>query len=152
MKLVKTIDQYKGRYVIFCESVKNNVVNEGTYIRLVYSTPTFITNGIHLCFSIIPTAIEKCYSKYKILFDRQLHKDVIEKLKNIEEDVVKQVGIENKVPHYKIMEQVKYGYLKLSIEESVLPILNQELTVILKISGAWETDVNYGVTYKFTSC
>jgi hypothetical protein len=151
MKLVKTLDQYKGRCVIFCESVKNNVVNEGTYIRLIYSTPTFSTNGIYMCFTITPTAIDKCYSKYKITFDRQIYKEAIELLKNIEEDIVKQVDIEDKIPHYKISEQVKYGHLKLSVEEGVTPLLNKELTVILKISGVWETETNYGVTYKFSS-
>lgn len=151
MKLVKTLEQYEGRCIIFCESVKNNVVNEGTYIRLVYSTPTFVANGVHLCFTVVPTAVDKCYSKYKITFDRQIYKDVIEKLKIIEEDVVKQVGVEDKVPHYKIMEQVKYGYLKLSVDDGVAPTLNKEMVVILKISGVWETDAHYGVTYKFSS-
>jgi hypothetical protein len=152
MKLVKTLDQYEGRYVIFCDSVKNNVVNEGTYIRLVYSTPIFSTNGLHMCFTVTPIAVDKCYSKYKITFDRQLHKEMIDKLKIIEEDIIKQVGIEDKVPHYKITEQIKYGHLKLSVDDDVMPSLNNEMTIILKISGVWETDVNYGVTYKFTNC
>ena len=111
----------------------------------------FATNGIHLCFTITPTTIDKCYSKYKIIFDRQIYKEVIELLKNIEEDVLKQVGIEDKIPHYKITEQVKYGHLKLSVEEGDTLTLNKELTIILKISGVWETDANYGVTYKFSS-
>ena len=71
------------------------------------------------------------------------------KIKYIEEDIVKQVGIENKTPHYKITEQVKYGYLKLSMEEDASPQINKEMEVLLKISGVWETDSCYGVTYKF---
>lgn len=150
MKLIKRLGQYEGRNVVFCESVKNNVVNEGTYIRLVYATPAFATNGMHLSFSISPCYVEKCYSKYKIAFDRQVFKDVVERLKYIEEDVIKQSGIENKVPCYKIAEQLKHGYLKLSAEDGVSFLLNKEMEVILKISGIWETDEHYGVTYKFT--
>ena len=149
MKLVNTLEQYEGRHVVFCDSVKNNVVNEGTYIRLIYSTPIFTTNGLNLSFIVTPTAVDKCYSKYKITFDRQLHKDIIDKLKSLEEDIVKQAGIEDKVPHYKIAEQIKYGNLKLSVDDGETPVLNKELMVILKISGVWETDVHYGVTYKF---
>ena len=149
MKLIKRLDQYERRYVIFCESVKNNVVNEGTYIRLVYTTPTFATSGLHVSFKITPHFADKCYNKYKLTFDKQAHKDIVEKIKYIEEDIVKQVGIENKTPHYKITEQVKYGYLKLSMEEDASPQINKEMEVLLKISGVWETDSCYGVTYKF---
>ncbi len=149
MKLVKTLQRYNGEYIVFCESIKNNVVNEGTYSRLVYSAPTFTMNGVHLCFTITPMFIEKCYNKYKIVFDKILYKDVIEKLKYVEEDIIKQSGTEHKDPHYKIYDQIKHGCLKMSIED-IAQITQTDITIMLKISGVWETDSNYGVTYKFT--
>ena len=48
MNIVKTIDQYNENYIYFCEAIKNNIMNEGSFIRIIYSTPQFILNGIYL--------------------------------------------------------------------------------------------------------
>jgi hypothetical protein len=149
MKLVKTLQQYNSDCIVFCESIKNNVVNEGMYLRIVYSTPTFTMNGVHLCFTITPICVEKCYNKYKIVFDKTAHKEVVEKLKYVEEDIINQSGTEHKEPHYKIYDQIKYGFLKFSMEDAI-PITQHVMTIMLKISGVWETDSHYGVTYKFS--
>jgi hypothetical protein len=119
------------------------------YLRLVYSTPTFTMNGVHLCFTVTPICVEKCYNKYKIMFDKIAHKDVIDKLKYVEEDIIKQSGTERKDPHYKIYDQIKHGYFKLPTEEVILNT-QSPITIMLKISGVWETDSHYGVTYKFS--
>jgi hypothetical protein len=48
MNIVKTIEQYNDDFVYFCEPIKNNIMNNGSFIRILYSTPTFILNGIYL--------------------------------------------------------------------------------------------------------
>ena len=51
----------------------------------------------------------------------------------------------NKLPSNKIYEQIKSGYIKLFSD-----IGNKtNCSFILKISGIWETQTNYGLTYKF---
>lgn len=150
MKLAQRIDQYDGVNVVFCESTKNNVVNDGTFLRLVYSTPTFALNGVHVYFPIVTTFTEKSYNKYKVTFDKQVHANIIEKLKMIEEDIIKRVGVEGKEAHYKITDQVRCGFLKLTMDHEMDQTPNVSCLVLLKISGVWETDTQYGVTYKFS--
>ena len=70
---------------------------------------------------------------------------LINNIKVIEEDILRKVNITDKVPQYKIYEQLKNGNIKI-FSESIDKIKN---TFLLKISGIWETKNEYGLTYKF---
>ena len=48
MNLVKNFKQYNNNNVLFFEPIKNNIMNEGNFIRILYSTPIFILNGIYI--------------------------------------------------------------------------------------------------------
>jgi hypothetical protein len=60
---------------------------------------------------------------------------------------LKKVNIKNKTPMMKIYEQLKNGNIKIFTNELLFKTNNSAFT--LKISGIWETDLYYGVTYKF---
>ena len=145
MNIVKTIDQYNIKYVYFCDSIKNNIINDGNFIRIFYSTPLLVFNGIYISVNIGYIYIEKYYNKFKCSFDLIQYQHIIEKIKVIEEDILRKVNITDKVPQYKIYEQLKNGNIKI-FSESVDKIKN---TFLLKISGIWETKNEYGLTYKF---
>jgi hypothetical protein len=145
MNIVKTIDQYNEDYVYFCEPIKNNIMNDGNFVRIIYSTPIMVLNGIYIQVNISYTSIDKYYNKFKCLFDVNQYKDIIEQLRKIEEDILKKVNIENKTPQYKLYEQLKNGNIKV-FSESYEKINS---TFLLKIAGIWETEYEYGLTYKF---
>jgi hypothetical protein len=145
MNIVKTLDQYDDNCVYFCEPIKNNIMNEGNFIRIIYSSPLFMLNGIYISININHITIEKYYNKFKCIFDVGIHKDLIEKLHIIEENIIKKINIKNKIPQYKIYEQLKTGNIKIFSDNSD-KITNNFL---LKIAGIWETDTYYGLTYKF---
>ena len=151
MNIVKTIEQYNDNYVYFCEPIKNNIMNEGIFIRVIYSNSLFMLNGIYLSLFINHMNIEKYYNKYKCRFDVNDYKLVIEQLKRIEEGLLKKVSIRNKVPQYKLNEQLRYGQLKI-FYDTTNTLKNNSVTdnaFLLKISGIWETEMHYGLTFKF---
>jgi len=145
MNIVKTIEQYNDDYVYFCDPIKNNIMNDGNFIRILYSTPIFILNGIYLSISINQLTIEKYYNKYKCSFDIGTHINIIHRIKNIEENILNKINIKGKSPQYKIYEQISNGNIKI-FSDNIDTISNNFL---LKIAGIWETDYNYGLTYKF---
>ena len=51
----------------------------------------------------------------------------------------------NKIPLFKIYEQFSSGYIKIFSDFEN----KAKYSFILKISGIWETQINYGLTYKF---
>lgn len=147
MNIVKTLDQYDENCIYFCDPIKNNVMNEGNFIRILYSTPTFVLNGIYLLIRLNDIIVEKYYNKYKCIFNVNNHKDIIEDVKVIEDSLLKKINIKNKFPQNKIHDQLKNGNIKIFSDVNPKTYTN---SFLLKISGIWETETHYGVTYKFS--
>jgi hypothetical protein len=145
MNIVKTLDQYNEDCVYFCDPIKNNIMNEGLFIRILYSTSFFVLNGIYISINMNHTTIEKYYNKFKCCFDVSLYKDLIEKLYTLEKNIIDKINIQGKIPQYKIYDQFKTGNIRIFSEN----FEKQTNTFILKIAGIWETEMNYGLTYKF---
>ena len=144
MNLVKQINQYDNKCLFFCEPIKNNIMNEGIFIKILYSNENISLNGIYLLVQFCDIVCEKYYNKYKCSFNILNNKDIINNLKLIEEEILKKYNT-TKTPCYKIYEQIKCGYIKMY---SIIGI-KQTSSFVLKISGIWETPQNYGLTYKF---
>jgi hypothetical protein len=145
MNIVKNIDQYNDDFVYFCDPIKNNIMNNGNFIRILYSTSLFVLNGIYLNIYINQLTIEKYFNKYKCAFDIGAHANLIQRIKIIEENILKKINILGKAPQYKIYEQISNGNIKI-FSDNIDNITNNFL---LKIAGVWETEYHYGLTYKF---
>jgi hypothetical protein len=145
MNIVKRLNQFDIDNVYFCDPIKNNIVTDGTFIRILYSNKLFMLNGIYLLIIFHNLTIEKYYNKFRCNFDINLHKEIINQLKLIEEDILQKNNIKDKLPIYKIYDHIKNGNIKI-FSDNIETINNG---FVLKISGIWETDMNYGVTYKF---
>jgi hypothetical protein len=145
MNIVKRFDQYNEDHVYFSDPIKNNIMNNGNFIRIMYSTPYFVLNGIYLLVSIVYISTDKYYNKFRCSFDIHRYKDIIDKIYNIEDGILKKCNIHGKLPQYKISEQLKNGTIK--IFSNNLEQINSSF--LLKIAGIWETDNEYGLTYKF---
>jgi hypothetical protein len=119
-------------------------MNDGSFIRILYSTELITLNGIFIIINLNDITSEKYYNKYKCSFNVLVHKEIIDKIKNIEENILIKYKT-NKRPLYKIYDQMKTGHIKVFSD-----IKNNENNYfILKISGIWETEDSYGLTYKF---
>ena len=147
MFIIKKLEQYNENYVYFCEPIKNNIVQDGIFIRILYSSPEVVFNGIYLEIYLYDIYFEKYYNKYKCSFNITHHgnKETIEKMKLIEENLLKKYMLPGKTPHFKIHEHIRNGNIKIFCD--TVPKNNSIL--VLKISGIWETATNYGLTYKF---
>jgi len=146
MNLVLNLNQYDIKNVFFFEPIKNTIINEGIFIRILYSTNLMSSNGIYLLITLNDITCEKYYTKYKCNFDIFNNKNILQKIKNIEDEILeKYVSSSSKSKTFKIYEQIKTGCIKLfsNIENKI------EYSFILKISGIWETESDYGLTFKF---
>jgi hypothetical protein len=146
MNLVKNIEQYDENSIFFCEPIKNNIMNDGNFIRILYSNRNLVLNGIYINLTFNDLIIEKHYNKYKCIFNTNFYKKIITDIKIIEENILTKLNIVNKKPQFKIYEQLNNGSIKIFCDS--IPKSNSSF--ILKISGIWETPEQYGLTYKFT--
>ena len=147
MNIALNINQFDVNNIYFCDSIKNNIVNEGLFIRLIYSTDFFVTNGINVFFSLYDVVIEKFYNKYKCSFNLINNKNIIENILQIEESILKNINNKNKIIQKSIYEQLRIGNIKI-FSENIDKMINY--LFILKISGVWETDTHIGLTFKFS--
>jgi hypothetical protein len=188
INICETLNNYEEKCIYFCDPIKNNIINDGNFIRILYSKSYFILNGIYLYFSLDIQSIEKYYNKLKCNFNTITHIDIIEKFKFIENNILKKINL-NKIPQYKLAEQLKNGNVKIFDDLNLCTFktttshavitdkgdadcaletrnglkdtntntnINTNTTecfgkndFILKISGIWENELYYGLTFKF---
>lgn len=145
MYVVLDIEDFNINNIFHQEKVKNTVMDNSNFLRVNYSNELFILNGIFIKFSLQLYTIEKSFNKYKCLFDVKNHPDIIQQFSNIEKHMMDKYNSSTKTPIYRISDQFKNGFLKIFNEAEC----KETNTFILKIYGIWETECEYGLTYKF---
>ena len=145
MNIVIDAAQYDAKNAYFCDSIRNNIINDGSFIRILYSTNFVTFNGIYLLLQLNDSVTERHFNKLKCCFNTNNHREIIQKIKEIEDSILEKIEIDDKIPQKKIFEQLISGNIKLFSD--ILPKSNSDF--ILKISGVWVTRFHYGLTYKF---
>jgi hypothetical protein len=148
MKLV-TIqpENITKEYIYFNEPIQNNIINESRYIRILYSTPNIVFNGIHVLISLSIDNIERQYNKNILYYNIEKNTQTINDIKKIEKTILKKYE-SLKSPSYNLSQLIEGGVIRLFTDFTEK---KKVTNIILKISGLWEDDETYGVTYKFFS-
>lgn len=128
--IAEDIDKIQYHNIFISGSNKNNLNN---FIKIFYSNNILFLNSIYIKLDIKNLKIQN----NKILFDNISNK---EKIKNLEAFILNNVKCKNKEPLLKLSNLLDNNILKFGDK-----IYNYN---ILKISGIWETNDNYGITYK----
>ncbi len=146
MNITIELDDFDKTCVYFNKSVRNTVIDESNFLRMTYSNNIFSMNGIYIIANICVSCKEKHYNKYKCFFDANANRGVIDKLIQVEKEILERINISKKTPVFKIRQQLNVGHIKIFTENTGQPITSY---YILKMSGVWETNTEYGITYKF---
>ena len=121
MNLVLDYKKYNVNNIFFYDPVKNTVMDDSKFIRIIYSDVNIILNGLYL-------KIIKLDNLDEILNDVNLiENNILAKYNN------------TKFKSIKIKEQLNYIFKK-NPNDNIF---------ILKISCIWEMEQTIGVTYKF---
>ena len=150
MNIAVPINGFNINNVFFQESIKNTIMDNSSFSRVIYSTDFFICNGICIEFNVPVLNIDKSFNKYKCIFDIQNNYNLIQTLNNIENEIISKYNIKNKIPMFRISEQLKNGYIKVAVINNInVSTSLQNIKFIIKISGIWSNETEYGLTYKF---
>lgn len=145
MYVVLDIADFNVNHIFYQDKVKNTVMDNSNFLRVNYSNNLFILNGIFIKFTLKVHTIEKSFNKYKCLFDIKTHSDLIAQFSGIEKYMLDKYSAGRQTPIYRIAEQLNNGFLKIFNEAEC----KESNEFILKIYGIWETECDYGLTYKF---
>jgi len=131
MNILLNLNDINYDYIFYSEPTKNSIIENGMFTRIIYSNTIMSLNGFFITFSSLDTLNREKMSQKKI----------IELLIELEKILLFKADISNKKCQYKIKDYFKFLNLKLGEELN----LNK---YILKISGIWETESEYGITFK----
>jgi hypothetical protein len=127
--------------IYFNKSVKNNILNNGYFTKINYSDDIIIMLGLYIKINLKDIKYETYYNKMKCTFSLIKNNDLIEQIKNLEINIINKFII-SKIPQYSLYEQLKNGNIKIYNLKNLTDIF------LLRISGIWENDTHYGLTYK----
>jgi hypothetical protein len=148
INLILTNDETKNifdfKYIFLGKTINNRILENGNFTRIYYSTPLCSFNGIYLLLQIKglnETNINNTPNcKMKLCIKTNIQ--IIKNIQQIEETILSVIDIQTKKPIYKIYNDLINGFIKLNYKYDYKQI-------VLKISGIWETEFSYGLTYKY---
>ena len=139
MNLVLELDDISSNNIYFYDSVKNTVMNDSSFIRVIYSNNDVMLNGIYIKIDLHKDNIIKNLNNIS-----NITNDIVSKVDKIEKDILTQYN-SLKIHSNKLRDQLFYHINKINNTN-----INDNLhSYLLKISGIWETDTAIGLTYKF---
>jgi hypothetical protein len=130
MLLTIPIDVYNRQFLIFLPPVKNNLMENSLFTRIIYSPLNIMFSGIYIHIPLSYPIISINRSLYHLIHD-QIHQ-----LLSIENDILNA---------YSTTKNATYSLEKTLKQRTLVG----KHTIVLKISGIWENNDCYGLAYKF---
>lgn len=117
--------------IFFLDPIKNIIINNSKFIRIIYSNNLLTLNGIYLI----------CNIDNK---DNNNNKGLLLYIQKLEDNILNKFSKE-KIKNYKIRDYFNNIFINTDYSKS------QETYTkyILKISGIWDASNNIGLTFKF---
>jgi len=144
MNIVLTLDKININNIYYQQPIYNTVMENGDFIKIIYSDENVMITGLHILLPTKPIIIDKYYNKFKLTYDlKHYNNDIFKKIYNLENDIL------NKYISKKNKKKVLYDFINTN---KIILFSNTELydknNLIIKISGIWENETDYGITYK----
>ncbi len=144
------IKDYDKDNIILSEKQKNNILAGSDFYRVYYSDEDTTLNGIYLQYNIFNINIQKYFNKIKCIFDNEVNKIEINKILEIEKNILKKFSnFINRQPEFIIEDQLQQGFIKIFTERNIEYGKYRKINLILKISGIWVNSEKYGLTFRF---
>lgn len=148
MNIVVTHNQFNSNNIYFNDPIQNTVMDNSKFIKLIYSNENIMLNGVFLLLNIKTINKETYFKKIKISYDinSNINRELLTNIYKIEKNILLKYKC-SKNPRYILYDTLNTGVIKIfpNIDND---IYNSNNSFILKISGIWEDDNEYGLTYK----
>tara|TARA_B110000090_G_scaffold28682_1_gene29819 strand:+ start:6351 stop:6827 length:477 start_codon:yes stop_codon:yes gene_type:complete len=154
MYIVTDHSKYHPEYLHIYGKKRNNIV-EGDFSKIIYSTETFSQDGLYLICGLNDIVVNNTNSsdisiKYDII-SNHMNSKIIQELANIEKQILKtymNVNSCKKKRSYVLNNKLVNGKMKI-YKSNTIPFISNNINVVIKISGIWETATDIGLAVKF---
>ena len=118
------------------------VLSNGDFYRIFYSPANFTTNGIFIKFNLKSAYLESYFNKIKCSFDLNLNKNVIDFIRNLENDILNIVPAKQKNKVCRIDEQLSQGFIKIFSDDEYKKCLYNDINILLPLDMA-QNQINF---------
>tara|TARA_Y100000992_G_C21269591_1_gene495890 strand:+ start:564 stop:1016 length:453 start_codon:yes stop_codon:yes gene_type:complete len=147
MNIAIPLEKYKYNKYLFLEPIDNTIIKDSIFHRIILSNDLICMNNINIKIDLSNVVIEKYYNKYKCTID--VMSEYTKNIVDIEKSILNSINVENKSKKLNINEQFNTGSIRIFSNTELQNRLYNKFSIILKISGIWETQDEYGITFKF---
>jgi hypothetical protein len=147
MNVVIKEEQFNLTNVYYTEPIQNIIMDNSQFVKIVYSNEDVMMNGIYLLVDLKHINKESYFKKIKITYDTSLNKNILNRIYEIENLLLQKYNSNKKIQRKIIYDTLNNGVIKLFPNDEKDVISNNN-SFILKISGIWENETEYGLTYK----
>ena len=122
MNIVINMNEFSLKNIFFNEAIKNTVINDSSFIRILYSNKDFTLNGIYIKVDFIKSI------NYNKFFENSNNLTIIKYIENLETYILNSYN-KNKQHNYKIHEHISYLATKITSCSSNKSIFNYDLSI-----------------------
>lgn len=159
------IQNFDTSNVLFSDAVPNLIMKNSTFVKMLYATEFFTTNGLYILLTMNNVEVRKFQDGTitRLIFQNN---HVFEKLEQLEATLLQQYQtmFDSDVDKVKLLhkdgfveiEKTPIMKLKEHLERKSIKLPNHmaeghysQMKIIVKLSGIWVTTTSYGITYKF---
>lgn len=146
MNVVLREEQYNIANIYYGEAIQNVIIENSLFIKIIYSNNNIMIAGLFILVSLKNITKELYFKKIKITYDININTTMLNRIYVIETEILNKYNSTKKQKKL-LYETLSSGVIKLypNKEDDILNISN---SFTLKISGIWESDTEYGITYK----
>jgi len=146
MNLIIILEQFNNENIYFKPAIENNIIEDSTFVKIIYSNNLVTLNSLFIDIPLKIHYIENYFKKKKYSFDIEKNKEILQKIYTIEENILNKYNSKKCKKHI-IRQSLASGFLKVFPNNIDEPDNGK---IIIKISGIWETNTDYGLNYKIT--
>lgn len=150
--------KFNIKNVFFDKPIINNILPNSNFVKLSYSTNLFTMNGIYIDINLDFISIKQSLHKLYFFYDIKKNMNNIQYINSIERDIllfashtITILKYSRKKPIFNINNHLNLSFIKVN-DKTDTECKNKTSTkykIVLKISGIWITENEYGLIYKF---
>lgn len=129
-----------------------NVIMNGFFTKMIYTHPNYTMNGLYFHFPIQYTYIEQCKDKYYVHFDPKIvqNKAIMDIIHKLETQILDHYQKYSNIDKCSVLTMHKHlSKGKFRIPHACNTNSLNPCKYMFKISGIWETEEEFGITYKW---
>jgi hypothetical protein len=149
--LALSLHNYDSNY-FYCLDSKPNLIMNGNFTKINYTHPHFTMNGLFFSIPLTSSFVENASENtHFVHFDMNGsgNKAILESIIKLEYEILQNyTAMNNKIMSRYMYKQLSKGKIKINGENTV-NVHSKNNKIVLKISGVWENETEYGMTFRW---